>query len=157
MSTDANGHDHNGSGAGGGQFRTKAHTEPAGVLAGARVDAVTDQYLETALWSSTGEDGEPLDDDHSTDDIAPAALAQARADVESFLDSNADLIDQAKALVPTYNDASVAHDFWLTRNGHGAGFWDRGLGAVGDELTKNAKPYGECDPYVGDDGLVYLT
>jgi hypothetical protein len=157
MSTDANGQDHNGSGTGGGRFRAKAHTEPAGVLAGARVDTVTDQYLETALWSSTGEDGEPLDDDHSTNDIAPAALAQARADVESFLESNAKPIDQAKALVPTYDDASVAHDFWLTRNGHGAGFWDRGLGAVGDELTKNAKPYGECDPYVGDDGLVYLT
>ena len=48
-------------------------------------------------------------------------------------------------------------DFWLTRNGHGAGFWDRGLGSVGDELTKNAKPFGSVDAYVGDDGKVYLS
>jgi hypothetical protein len=25
-------------------------------------------------------------------------------------------------------------DFWLTRNRHGAGYWDRGLGITGDKL-----------------------
>lgn len=35
------------------------------------------------------------------------------------------------------------HDFILTRNGHGAGFWDRGYGAAGDRLTSAAKAYGE--------------
>ena len=36
----------------------------------------------------------------------------------------------------------AGHDFALTRNGHGAGFWDRGLGAIGDMLTSECKPYG---------------
>lgn len=35
------------------------------------------------------------------------------------------------------------HDFALTRNHHGAGFWDRGYGALGDTLTAAAYAYGE--------------
>lgn len=46
-------------------------------------------------------------------------------------------------------------DFWLTRNGHGAGFWDRGLGDVGTRLTCAAHNYGSVDLYAGDDGLIY--
>ena len=37
----------------------------------------------------------------------------------------------------------AGHDFALTRNGSGAGFWDRGLGEMGDMLTKECEPYGE--------------
>ena len=36
----------------------------------------------------------------------------------------------------------AGHDFALTRNGHGTGFWDRGLGAIGDMLSNECKPYG---------------
>ena len=37
----------------------------------------------------------------------------------------------------------AGHDFALTRNGHGTGFWDRGLGEMGDMLSEECKPYGE--------------
>ena len=50
----------------------------------------------------------------------------------------------------------IGHDLWLTRNGHGAGFWDRGLGAQGDSLTAICEALGGVDSYVGDDGLLYL-
>ena len=53
------------------------------------------------------------------------------------------------------SDEQIAHDFWLTRNGHGVGFWDRGLGKLGDLLTDAAKTYGSADLYIGDDGLIY--
>ena len=36
----------------------------------------------------------------------------------------------------------AGHDFALTRNGSGAGFWDRGMGAIGDMLSEECKPYG---------------
>ncbi len=39
------------------------------------------------------------------------------------------------------------HDFILTRNGHGAGFWDRGLGDAGRRLTDAAKTFGEIHAY----------
>jgi hypothetical protein len=58
-----------------------------------------------------------------------------------------------------YTATHAGSDFWLTRVGHGAGFWDRGLGAHGDVLTAacgHGTPYGNLDPVIGDDGLVYL-
>ena len=42
----------------------------------------------------------------------------------------------------------AGHDFALTRNGHGAGFWDRGLGTVGDMLSDEAKAYGSHSVYI---------
>lgn len=50
----------------------------------------------------------------------------------------------------------AGHDFWFTRNGHGAGFWDGDwLEEVGERLTATSKIFGEVELYVGDDGLVY--
>ena len=46
----------------------------------------------------------------------------------------------------------AGHDFALTRNGHGTGFWDRGLGTLGDLLTERAKAFGEQNAFVDDDG-----
>jgi len=50
----------------------------------------------------------------------------------------------------------AGHDYWLTRNGHGAGFWD------GDwpepyaaQLDDSAHAYGTVELYVGDDGKIY--
>ena len=49
------------------------------------------------------------------------------------------------------------HDFWLTRNGHGAGFWDGDYDdEVGTELTKIAHTFKELDCYVGDDGKIHF-
>lgn len=40
-------------------------------------------------------------------------------------------------------------DFYLTRERHGAGFWDRGLGTLGKRLSDSAKGYGEFGyPYL---------
>ena len=53
----------------------------------------------------------------------------------------------------------TAYDLWLTRNGHGVGFWDRPelYGQdVADKLTRIAEEMGSQDIYPGDDGLLYL-
>lgn len=39
---------------------------------------------------------------------------------------------------------SFGHDFQLTRNGHGAGFWDRGYGEDGTYLTDMTRPSGSA-------------
>lgn len=41
----------------------------------------------------------------------------------------------------------AGHDFLLTRNRHGAGFWDRGYGVVGRMLTDASRPYGSTSAY----------
>lgn len=122
------------------------------------LDAFTQQYLETALWSSTDcsddSGGNPLDENYDIDDIAIEAIAEAKRECDDFQDANEELLEQAYQQ-SGYNDGAAGHDFWLTRNGHGAGFWDRGLGEVGKELAKASKAYGSVDMYVGDDGKIY--
>lgn len=107
-------------------------------------------YIRAALWSSIDDNGDPLEDNHSASDLAPATLAEMEADCEAFQTANAALLDRA-------GDAEQnGHDFWLTRCRHGAGFWDRGYpDEVGDALTEAAHSFGECNLYAGDDGLIY--
>ncbi len=116
----------------------------------AKLDTFVEQYLVSALWSSTDDTGEPLDKEHGVSDFAPEAIQQAVADCNSFKSKAGDLIAE-------YDETDVAHDFWLTRNGHGAGFWDGDYEAeVGKKLTEIAKSFGESSPYIGDDGKIYL-
>ena len=113
-------------------------------------DCFISAYVECALWSSTDEEGEPLDSSYCTDDLAFGARALMESDCEDFIESNS-------GLLADWNARQAGHDFWLTRNRHGAGFWDRGRGKNGDDLTAAAHAYGECDLYVGDDGVIYLA
>jgi len=116
------------------------------------LDAFFSAYLECALWSSVDTDeagnGEPLDDNYSSDDISKETQDRMLADCEDFVHANA-------ADLQTIAPEQAGHDFWLTRNRHGAGFWDRGLGDLGDRLTKASKVYGSFDLYVGDDGQIH--
>lgn len=115
------------------------------------LDTFTEAYITCALWSSTDEDGESLDGLYTVDDISPETLAQIQEDCAAFQADHAD--DIGDELV------QAGHDFWLTRNRHGAGFWDRGEGyyptGAGSRLTDAAHVYGSVDLYVGDDGLIY--
>jgi len=121
-----------------------------------------DGYVECALWSSLDNDaiegrvdrqGENLDDNFGPDDIHPDTLGAMTADCVSFMRANA--ADLALYYEATgCNEGSAGHDFWLTRHHHGAGFWDRGAGEVGDRLTKAAETYGSFDLWANDDGVI---
>jgi len=113
-------------------------------------DRMFHAYTECALWSSTDDSDIPMDATYGPEDIAQDALAAMRADVLDF-------IEGAGADLDTIDAVQAGHDFWLTRNHHGSGFWDRCLGELGDRLTAMAHPYGESYLYVGDDGLVYVA
>lgn len=122
------------------------------------MDAFTQAYIECALWSSNDNSdpetgGNPLDDNYGPEDIAPETLAKMAADCADFQKGNANHLSAAAE--SGEDDERAGHDFWLTRHGHGAGFWDRGLGKIGDYLTSAAKVYGSVDLYVGDDGRIY--
>jgi len=141
--------------------------DPGDVAPDTYVDAFWSAYVECALWSSTvpygdlkraglvdagdddyrDDDDRPLDDYVGEDDLTPATVTSWREDVDAFIAGNwGDL----KHLTP----ASAGHDFWLTRNGHGAGFWDRGYGDRGDRLSDAARVYGEVWVGIDDDGAV---
>jgi len=107
-------------------------------------------YVECALWSSTDENGQPLDI-YDDSDIDPASLARMRDDCEYFYNAQHDLIAESGL-----SDSRAGHDFWLSRNRHGAGFFDEGVGAVFQELQAAARVYGESNLY-DVDGVVYLA
>jgi hypothetical protein len=119
-------------------------------------DQFTQAYIECALWSSTDEDGDPLDG--GWHDLAPETKKEMEQDCADFQEVNADLLTRWYELGE--REERAGHDFWLTRNGNGAGFWDRFYGdqegtKLGKMLTKAAKFYGSRDLYVGDDDLIY--
>lgn len=49
-----------------------------------------------------------------------------------------------------YSAEQAGRDFWFTRNGHGVGFWDRGIGAAGNILSDAARKAGERNPYFSE-------
>ena len=119
-------------------------------------------YLECILWAeldeSTPTGGLPLEDNYGVEDFAPEALCRIVEDCKRFQEENRADLDQYNH--PQYTaDELGGHDFWLTRNGHGCGFWDRDClpEDVGKRLTQAAERAGECNVYVGDDGLIYLV
>ena len=105
-------------------------------------------YLACALWASTDDIGDPMDLRHDMEDLSPEFLAEAKEDCDKFQKENAQDIK--------INLSRAGHDFWLTRNGEGAGFWDGDWPKeAGDRLTEAAHKFGPCHLYTGDDGMVY--
>jgi len=106
---------------------------------------------------------EPMDDNYSEADLSPKALTRILADCARFEAENGETIraaiDTGEVVCgPDFGELGRAgHDFWLTRNGHGAGFWDGDWPEpMADALKKAAKAFGECNLYAGDDGRLYI-
>lgn len=113
----------------------------------AEKDQFINAYRECALWSSTDDKETPLDEEYSVDDIELDSYRSMERDCESFLGHNEDDIRAYCEIVEgEFGGMEMAgHDFWLTRNAHGAGFWDRGAGKAGTNLTRASHHFGECN------------
>jgi hypothetical protein len=109
-------------------------------------------YVNCAIWCGHVYESEederegvsafPMDDyGYSEDDCAFSAWKRAVSDCRNFLEASADISHD-------WDASQFGHDFYLTRCGHGAGFWDRGKGEVGERLTDLCRPYGSVDLWV---------
>lgn len=126
-------------------------------LAGADIDAMVNGYLTCQLWAQRNMDSDDdrmLDADYGRYDIADeyvdtvadefrALVAEHPIAVRMFLShydyrsEYADCQDRS---------ALFGHDYYLTREHHGAGFWDRGLsGDLGRYLTDIAHSAGSAE------------
>lgn len=112
-------------------------------------------YLEAALWSSTISDSDdirdsdPFDRHFSIADFPPAALLRLQVVALAFFQRAAVWIDaEPEPRCSGSRWSKAGHDFWLTQNGHGAGFWDGDWPVYGDRLTKLSKTAGELSLYV---------
>lgn len=110
-------------------------------------DVFTEAYIRAALFSETDSEGDALDANHDVHSIHPDTLAKMQRDCAAFQEAHSGTTD---------DESQAGHDFWLTRNGHGAGFWDGAWPEpLATELTNAARYFGECYLYIGDDGLIH--
>jgi len=130
------------------------------------IDAVTRGFLECALWTASCNGQAEHDDCHGDDcdtgldDIGYAVSDLSAADYSVARGLCADFVNLVQGIqadiLNGLDAGAVGHDFWLTSQGHGAGFWDRGLGERGDLLTTWAKTFSFEEPYVGDSGTLHF-
>lgn len=74
------------------------------------IDVILTHYFIAALWTSEF-------DNHNVYEFSKETIETSKKDIEKFLqESNNYLID--------LSNETIGHNFWLTRNRHGAGFWD---------------------------------
>lgn len=112
-------------------------------------------YVECALWAERdGMTEQPfISREFTIDQVAPDTLDKMRLDCKRFCESSQ---GAACLAVSGLSPEQAGRDFWLTRNRHGAGFWDRDLGYWGEELTKLAHEFTIQSLWLDDDGLIYV-
>lgn len=106
-------------------------------------DLFIDAYVECALWADAPEE---------------EYAAEAESTIIELTDEAGRFFDTHEADILAYEEgiATAGHDLWLSRNGHGAGYWENHSEAA-ERLDAAAKELGECYLYVGDDGLLYCA
>lgn len=101
------------------------------------INRMVDGYLECAKWADAPEDTNPR--------FSNRAKAEALADCQAFVAKCGSLFLQA---LDIYTPEQFGNDFWMTRCGHGCGFWDRcELGELGDQLTKVCEDFRNISLY----------
>jgi hypothetical protein len=116
----------------------------------ARLGVVLSAYAQAALFTETDDEGEPLDRNRYLIDIDADSVAKMLKDCEKFVKELSE-----GGWVDYWTDDEIGHNFWLTRNGHGTGFWDRDRGETGEATSKIARRFGEAHLLVGDDGRLH--
>lgn len=100
---------------------------------------MVDGYLEAVDFAEKPEGQNPR--------FPRSTIERAQADCREFVDACGPLADKAVDL-PGYSAVQFGRDFWLTRAGHGVGFWERG------ELNVDA---GFCVTFVDRNGKTFAT
>jgi len=123
-------------------------------------------YRIASLWSTSDDKNESefLDELYSIDDFNHETKKAMELDCIKFMGSNKDDLETyADEITYNIHESLSAyevsgHDFWLNRNGHGCGFWDRrGLNQeTGERLSEASKAFNECHLYVGDDNQIHM-
>jgi len=113
-------------------------------------DEFVEAFLACGLWTHNELDGFKIHDIHE-------------GDIDWILNECNDFQFKAEQIIRQYapslvvDETQLGHDFLLTRNGHGAGFWDGDWpDPLGNHLTTLSKRFCEIYFYKGDDGKIYI-
>lgn len=131
------------------------------------IDTIVDSYLEAVLFTVEDNDyvsdGDTDDDDEDDDDViypfkgktiydfSDAARQQAYEDIAWFIDNAGNYIDDI-------SDEALGYDIWLTRDGQGAGFRDRGYDYdIEKKLVELAGKLSQIEVYIDDDDKIKFS
>lgn len=151
------------------------------IVNGVTLDSRTQAYLDTVLFAETVllpvaesdlvdgyadvdalhgiRDGDPLDEYFGYEHFEARSLELACEDVSAFFQwlEDAGLYDRVAEFA---DDDKIAYDFWLTRQGHGDGFWagdyDDDDDQLGEVLSAKCKEFGEQTVIVTNRGELDL-
>jgi hypothetical protein len=103
-------------------------------------------YLECAEWAD-----KPEDEDWDSYGFYSESMDLAWFECCAFL-------HLAEWNTQDWTMEQLGRDFWLTRNGHGAGFWDRDIGTEDSrsKLTELSKVFGMRSIYTNG-GYIYIS
>mgnify|MGYP003653116883 FL=1 len=109
-------------------------------------DKMTSAYIEAIYFTDTGEGDQPDSDAELSEQTRYEAWSACHRLRLACADH--DGIDLSQ-----FDPEQIGHDLWLTRNGHGAGFWDRPEVYGADNarvLTLMARAMGEHNAEFGE-------
>ena len=109
-----------------------------------------DQLIETLIWASDADGCE----------VDVASVLQIQEEYQQFVDMIPDeIVDNLDELCLTGDDAEeqLAHDYIMTRMGHGVGFWETSdwEEEAGQKLTELCKQQGTLESY-NDETTLYI-
>lgn len=113
-------------------------------------------YMEAVKFT----DASTADDECNGCEFSDEAIDRMRTDCAKFWDAHGEKIVDLDFINDVHPVEKAGHDFWLTRNGHGAGFWDGDWDrwpVLARRLDQASKDVGNCDVYKGDDGKIHLS
>lgn len=124
-----------------------------------QIETIVSSQLHSLLWSAGEEYNEVGDftgyfwDDHySAEDATPELVAQLTEELSGDLGIPNSIREYQEHFGSDW-PGQFGHDLALTRNHHGAGFWDRGLGDTGDVLTEWAESLSTLHIFHGSDSI----
>lgn len=113
-------------------------------------------YIEAMFFTDCTSDNPELE--HMTvNDLSELAWSEILRDCKDFQEFASELLELAYER--DYSEEQAGRDYWLTRNGHGAGFWDR-KELTADNLGKHLSEicrHNEVSLYVSNAGKLELS
>lgn len=112
------------------------------------IDDILEAYLECALWTHYDEDEI---EDKNIDNFDDKSIEISKRDIEWFLKASGKILDST-------DEQMIGHDLWLSRNGHGSGFFDRDIYSKDDlEILEDLCQFlGNSNTYVLRNGKVSI-
>jgi hypothetical protein len=102
------------------------------------INEIVKHYLYAALWTAE------LDSKYDTDNFGFGEQYYAAVrDIGDFLNKAVRYLAPFEKHFGKDTESRLGHEFWLSRNGHGSGFFDCALGTGDKELEAIQKPLQE--------------